>query len=133
MVTRLGEVFDDNVVCGGNQRQRAVALLAVDIELVVLHLSHFQRALGIAAVGEGELEQVECRGSFVSGSEGTLVFLALACLGQVDESAEQVIRLVALAVEADGVDHHRSLQDKGTAVAEMRHGACGGLHGLQGA
>ena len=56
VVTGLGEIFDDNVVGGGDQRQRSVALLAVDIELVVLHLSHFQRALGIAAVGEGELE-----------------------------------------------------------------------------
>jgi len=133
VVTGIGEIFDDDVVGGGDQRQRSVALLAVDIELVVLHLSHFQRAFGIAAVGEGELEQVECRSGFVGGSESALVFLALACLGQVDERTEQIIRLVALAVDTDGVDHYGALQDKGTAVAEMSHGACGGLHGLQGA
>ena len=99
----------------------------------MFHFSDIQRTFGIAAVGEGELEQMESCGGFVGGSESALVFLALPCLGQVDESTEQVIRLVALAVEADGVDHYGALQDKGTAVAEMRYGACGGLHGLQGA
>ncbi len=76
---------------------------------------------------------MECCGGFVGGGEGTLVFLALPCFGQIDEGAEQVVRLVAFAVEADGVDHHGSLQDKGSAVAEMSDGTCGGLHGLQGA
>jgi hypothetical protein len=88
VVVGLRQVFDDHLMGGRLEGELSAAFLSVDIELVVLELLHVHRGLGVTAVSDGELQQVQCVAVLALRSQGAGVGLTLARIEQADGSVE---------------------------------------------
>ena len=131
----LREVLDDHVVGLRLQygRRPRCGRFAVDVDAYVLHLSCTHLCLGVVAVVDGEVEQMQCGTLIASRCQHPRIGRTVCSPAEVGGRVEHAVFRILVARESYRVYHHRPVYQHRAGVPEICHlnvgGEGGGRHG----